>query len=163
MLLCYADSMADHYIDVHVALPEIVLRFKESRLYDIGSECLNMEGNILKLLKHFRFGGKNVDPDSFFSVSGRFEGMKTWYEQTNIGMDNLENSTIPEMHLEVSTYLDDNRTLRQKASWPQRELPKASASPSSFFDPKDALWQEWTGSKKYSSCPRQKMGKFGLN
>ena len=106
VLLCYADSMADHYIDVHVALPEIVLRFKEARFYDIGSECLNMEGNILKLLKHFRFGGKDVDPDSFFSVAGRFEGVKTWYEQINIGIDNLENSTIPEMHIEVSAYLD---------------------------------------------------------
>jgi hypothetical protein len=105
MLLCYADSMADHYIDVHVAMPEVILRLKEERLYQVGKECLNMEGNILNLLKHYHTGSRNVSPDSFFCVTGRFEGVKTWYEQINIGVDNLGNATIPKMHLEVGTYL----------------------------------------------------------
>jgi hypothetical protein len=115
MLLCYADSMADHYIDVHVALPEIVLRLKEARFYDIGSECLNMEGNILKLLKHFRFGGKDVNPDSFFSVSGRFEGMKTWHEQANISAYGLENATVSGMSLALNTHLYDRATTPPKS------------------------------------------------
>ena len=82
MLLCYADSMADHYIDVHVAMGDVIFRLKEERLYQVGQECLNMEGNILNLLKHYRSGGRNVSPDSFFCVTGRFEGMKTWYPKS---------------------------------------------------------------------------------
>ena len=104
-LLCYRNKTASHNIDVHIALPELILRLIESRTYEIGNECLDMEEPILNLLKHYRSGSRNVDPDSFFCVTGRFEGMKTWYEQINIGADTLGNTAVPQMHLEVGTYL----------------------------------------------------------
>jgi hypothetical protein len=104
-LLCYRSKTANHNIDVHIALPDLILRLTESRLYEMGSECLDMEKPILNLLKHYHTGSRNVSPDSFFCVTGRFEGMKTWYEQINIGVDTLRNATVPKMHLEVGTYL----------------------------------------------------------
>lgn len=84
-LLCYGDDMEDHFIDVHIGLPEAILRLKESRFYHIGKECIDMDSRILNLFKHYRFGNKNVAPDSFFSAGGRVEGLKTWYEQAGIG------------------------------------------------------------------------------
>lgn len=110
MLLCYADSMADHYIDVHVAMQEVILRLKEERFYDVGKECLNMEGNILNLLKHYRSGSRDVDPNSFFCVSGRFEGMNTWYEQTNVSVYHPGNATVPEISLDLNTHLYNRAT-----------------------------------------------------
>jgi hypothetical protein len=115
MLLCYADSMADHYIDVHVAMPEVILRLKEERLYQVGKECLNMEGNILNLLKHYRSGSRNVDPDSFFCVTGRFEGMKTWYEQINVSAYQPGNATVPEISLALNTHLYNRATTPPKS------------------------------------------------
>jgi len=84
-LLCYGDDMEDHFIDIHIGLPEAILRLKESRFYHIGKECIDMDSRILNLFKHYRFGNKNVAPDSFFSAGGRVEGLKTWYEQVGIG------------------------------------------------------------------------------
>ena len=77
--------MEDHFIDIHIGLPEAILRLKESRFYHIGKECIDMDSRILNLFKHYRFGNKNVAPDSFFSAGGRVEGLKTWYEQVGIG------------------------------------------------------------------------------
>jgi hypothetical protein len=85
MLLCYNGDMADHNIDVHIGLPEAILRLTESRSYDIGEECLDMEDRLVNLFKYYRFGNKNVAPDSFFSAGGRVEGLKTWYEQAGLG------------------------------------------------------------------------------
>ncbi len=85
MLLCYNGKMADHHIDVHIGLPEAILRLTESKFYPIGKACLDMEDRLLNLFKHYRFGNKNVPPDSFFSAGGRVEGLKTWYEQAAIG------------------------------------------------------------------------------
>jgi hypothetical protein len=115
MLLCYADSMADHYIDVYVAMPEVILRLKEERLYQVGKECLDMEGNILNLLKHYRSGNRNVSPDSFFCVTGRLEGMKTWYEQTNVSAYQSGNATVPEMSLALNTHLYNRTTTPPKS------------------------------------------------
>jgi hypothetical protein len=115
MLLCYADSMADHYIDVHVAMPEVILRLKEERLYQVGKECLNMEGSILNLLKHYRSGTRNVSPDSFFCVTGRFEGMKTWYEQINVSAYQPGNATVPEISLALNTHLYNRATTPPKS------------------------------------------------
>ena len=114
-LLCYADSMADHYIDVHVAMPEVIFRLKEERLYQVGKECLDMEGNILNLLKHYRSGSRNVSPDSFFCVTGRFERMKTWYEQTNVSAYHPGNTTVPEMSLALNTHLYNRATTPPKS------------------------------------------------
>jgi hypothetical protein len=86
MLLCYNGDMADHNIDVHIGLPEAILRLTESRSYGIGEECLDMEDRLVNLFKHYRFGNKKVAPDSFFSAGGRVEGLKTWYEQAGLGV-----------------------------------------------------------------------------
>jgi len=115
MLLCYADSMAGHYIDVHVAMPDVIFRLKEERLYQVGKECLNMEGNILNLLKHYRSGSRNVSPDSFFCVTGRFEGMKTWYEQINVSAYHPGNATVPEISLALNTHLYNRATTPPKS------------------------------------------------
>jgi hypothetical protein len=103
MLLCYGDDMADHYIDVHIALPEAILRLKESRFYPIGQECLDMEGRMLNLFKHYRFGNKNVAPDSFFSAGGRVEGLKTWYEQAGLGAKRHASESRPKIYLRFDT------------------------------------------------------------
>jgi hypothetical protein len=103
MLLCYKDRQAEHEIDIHIGLPELVLRLTESRFYDIGVECRDMEGRIHELLKHYRYGSRNVHPDSFFSAAGRIEGMKTWHEQAGIGF-NCPTSGSSNIRLFFDTY-----------------------------------------------------------
>ena len=103
MLLCYGDDMADHYIDVHIGLPEAILRLKESRFYHIGQECIDMEDRLVNLFKHYRFGNKNVAPDSFFSAGGRVEGLKTWYEQAAIGATWPAGAAKPTIRLSFDT------------------------------------------------------------
>ena len=104
MLLCYQGNMADHNIDVQIGLPEVLLRLTESRFYHLGEECLDMEGPILDLLKHYRFGRQHVSPDSFFSAAGRFEGVKSWREQAGIGLERPAEGTRPRIHLAFDTY-----------------------------------------------------------
>ena len=99
MLLCYQGNMADHNIDVHIGLPEVLLRLTESRFYRLGEECLDMEGPIVDLLKHYRFGWQNVSPDSFFSAAGRFEGAKSWKEKMGIGVRRRADGSKPEIYL----------------------------------------------------------------
>jgi len=103
MLLCYNGDMADHNIDVHIGLPEAILRLTESRSYDTGEECLDMEGRVLNLFKHYRFGNKKVAPDSFFSAGGRVEGLKTWYEQVGIGLKRPASESRPKIYLRFDT------------------------------------------------------------
>ena len=103
MLLCYNGNMADHNIDVHIGLPEAILRLTESRSYDTGEECLNMEDRLLNLFKHYRFGNKNVAPDSFFSAGGRVEGLKTWYEQAGVGAKRPASEAQPKIYLRFDT------------------------------------------------------------
>jgi len=99
MLLCYNGNMADHNVDVHIGLPEAILRLTESRFYPIGKACLDMDRRILNLFKHYRFGNKNVAPDSFFSAGGRVEGLKTWYEQTGVGAKRPAIESRPKIYL----------------------------------------------------------------
>lgn len=115
ILLCYRSKTANHNIDVHIALPDLILRLTESRPYEMGSECLDMEGPILNLLKHYRSGSRNVSSDSFFCVTGRFEGMKTWYEQTNVSAYHPGNTTVPEMSLALNTHLYNRATTPPKS------------------------------------------------
>ena len=103
MLLCYNGKMADHNIDVHIGLPEAILRLTESRFYPIGKACIDMDSRILNLFKHYRFGNKNVAPDSFFSAGGRVEGLKTWYEQSGIGAKRPASETRPKIYLRFDT------------------------------------------------------------
>jgi hypothetical protein len=103
MLLCYNGNMADHNIDVHIGLPEAILRLTESRFYPIGKACLDMENRILDLFKHYRFGNKNVAPDSFFSAGGRVEGLKTWYEQAGLGAKRPASESRAKIYLRFDT------------------------------------------------------------
>ena len=103
MLLCYNGNMADHNIDVHIGLPEVLLRLTESRPYDLGEECLDMEGPILDLFKHYRFGRQNVSPDSFFSAAGRVEGAKSWREKVGVGVKRLADGSNPEIYLALDS------------------------------------------------------------
>jgi hypothetical protein len=103
MLLCYNGNMADHNIDVHIGLPEAILRLTESRFYPIGKACIDMDSRILTLFKHYRFGNKNVAPDSFFSAGGRVEGLKTWYEQAGIGVKRPASESRPKIYLRFDT------------------------------------------------------------
>jgi hypothetical protein len=91
--------MADHNVDVHIGLPEAILRLTEGRFYPIGKACLDMDSRILNLFKHYRFGNKNVAPDSFFSAGGRVEGLKTWYEQTGVGAKRPASESRPKIYL----------------------------------------------------------------
>jgi hypothetical protein len=50
------------------------------------SSAVRCVSRLLNLFKHYRFGNKNVAPDSFFSAGGRVEGLKTWYEQAGLGV-----------------------------------------------------------------------------
>jgi hypothetical protein len=99
----YLGNMADHNIDVYIGLPEAILRLTESRSYDIGEACLDMEGRILNLFKHYRFGNKNVAPDSFFSAGGRVEGLKTWHEQASLGATWPAGASRPTIRLSFRT------------------------------------------------------------
>ncbi|HCU69298.1 MAG TPA: hypothetical protein DGF30_08740 [Desulfomicrobium sp.] len=103
MLLCYRGRMADHNIDVHIGLPEVLLRLTESRPYDLGEECRDMEGPILDLFKHYRFGRQNVSPDSFFSAAGRFEGVKSWQEQVGVGVRRPADGSKPKIYLALDS------------------------------------------------------------
>jgi hypothetical protein len=103
MLLCYNSKMADHNIDVHIGLPEAILRLTESKFYPIGKACIDMEDRLLNLFKHYRFGNKNVAPDSFFSAGGRVEGLKTWYEQAAIGATWPAGAAKPTIRLSFDT------------------------------------------------------------
>ena len=103
MLFCYRGKTADHNIDVHIGLPEAILRLTEGRFYPIGKACLNMDSRILNLFKHYRFGNKNVAPDSFFSAGGRVEGLKTWYEQTGVGAKRPASESRPKIYLRFDT------------------------------------------------------------
>jgi hypothetical protein len=99
MLFCYRGKTADHNIDVHIGLPEAILRLTESKYYPIGKACLDMEDRLLNLFKHYRFGNKNVAPDSFFSAGGRVEGLKTWYEQAGFGAKRPASESQPKIYL----------------------------------------------------------------
>ena len=55
------------------------------------------------MFKHYRFGNKNVAPDSFFSAGGRVEGLKTWYEQVGIGLKRLASESRPKIYLRFDT------------------------------------------------------------
>jgi len=103
MLFCYRSKTADHNIDVHIGLPEAILRLTESRFYPIGNACLDMEERILNLFKHYRFGNKNVAPDSFFSAGGRVEGLKTWHEQASLGATWPAGASRPTIRLSFRT------------------------------------------------------------
>jgi hypothetical protein len=103
MLLCYNGNMADHNVDVHIGLPEAILRLTEGRFYPIGKACHDMDSRILNLFKHYRFGNKNVAPDSFFSAGGRVEGLKTWYEQTGVGATWPAGASRPIIRLSFDT------------------------------------------------------------
>ena len=107
MLLCYQGNMADHNIDVHIGLPEVLLRLTESRFYHLGEECLDMEGPILDILKHYHFGRQNVSPDSFFSAAGSFEGVKSWREQAGIGLERPAEGSSPRIFISFSTHPRD--------------------------------------------------------
>ena len=103
MLFCYRSKTADHNIDVYIGLPEAILRLTESRFYPVGNACLAMEERILNLFKHYRFGNKNVAPDSFFSAGGRVEGLKTWYEQAGLGAKRHASESRPKIYLRFDT------------------------------------------------------------
>ncbi|SFL72618.1 hypothetical protein SAMN05421830_105174 [Desulfomicrobium norvegicum] len=103
MLFCYRSKTADHNIDVHIGLPEAILRLTESRFYPIGNACLDMEERILNLFKHYRFGNKNVAPDSFFSAGGRVEGLKTWHERASLGATWPAGASRPTIRLSFHT------------------------------------------------------------
>ena len=126
MLLCYSSDMADHLIDVHIGLPEVILRLQESRFYDLGQECLDMEGPILDLLKHYRFGYRNVAPDSFFSAGGRVEGLKSWSERTGIALKRPSSGSSPEMYLRFDTFMD------RKPGQPPRRISVTSGIASKY-------------------------------
>jgi hypothetical protein len=58
-----------------------------------------MEDRLVNLFKHYRFGNKNVAPDSFFSAGGRVEGLKTWYEQAGFGAKRPASESRPKIYL----------------------------------------------------------------
>ena len=106
MLFCYRGNTADHNIDVHIGLPDVILRLTEARFYRVGEACLDMEGPVLDLLGHYRFGYRNVAPDSFFTAGGRFEGLKTWDERAGIGLKRPANGSAGEVYLRFDTFLE---------------------------------------------------------
>jgi hypothetical protein len=85
MLLCYDDrNHGYHKIDIHIGLPQFVLRLTEDRAYDVGEECLKMDGPSVKLFKHYIVGHQNLSPESFVTAGGRVEGLKTWAEMSGL-------------------------------------------------------------------------------
>jgi len=104
MLICYRGNTADHNIDVHIGLPEAILRLTESRFYPIGKACIDMDSRLVNLFKHYRFGNKNVAPDSFFSAGGRVEGLKTWSEQAGLGVKRPASESESKIYLRFDSF-----------------------------------------------------------
>ncbi len=105
MLLCTNGRRADHNIDVHIGLPDVILRLTENRPFDICGECLTPHGPILNLSRHYRHGCEGVSPDSFFLASGRIEGLGTWSEQAGASLDRPADGGRPRIHLTFTTHL----------------------------------------------------------
>lgn len=104
-LLCTNGRTVDHNIDVHIGTPEVILHLLENRPFDICGECLSLNGPILNLFWHYRFGCEKVSPDSFFLAAGRMEGLNTWSEHVGVSVDRPASEGRPRIHLSFSTHL----------------------------------------------------------
>ncbi|MDY0228167.1 MAG: hypothetical protein RBR38_15245 [Desulfomicrobium apsheronum] len=101
VMLCYAGS-GDHKIDTFIALPDFILRIKQECAYDIGKECMDMEGATLNFFKHYHTDKHNLPSDIFWSNKGWVQGLDTWYESVRGSARRSKTETAPEISLRLN-------------------------------------------------------------
>jgi hypothetical protein len=104
VMLCYAGS-GDHKVDTFIALPEAILRIKQERGYEIGKECLDMEGTVLDFFRHYHTDRLNYPPDSFWTNRGWVQGLNSRYESVSASARRSKTETTSKISLRLSAYM----------------------------------------------------------
>ena len=101
VLLCYEGREGGHWVDTFVALPDFILRVKEDRFYEIGQECVDMEGTVLNFFKHYHTDKHNLPSDIFWTNRGWVQGLKTWDESADAFARREQTETKPKITLSL--------------------------------------------------------------
>ena len=102
---CNRGNMADHNRELHIGLPEVILRLTENRPFDICGPSLTINGPLLDLFRRYRSGSGQAVPDSFFTAAGHIEGLKTWSEQAGISLERPPAGSATRIRLRFATHL----------------------------------------------------------
>ena len=92
-------SRADHYLEVYIGMPDVILCLTENRPFDTCGPCLTVNGPILNLFRMYRHGSENVSPTGFFFSAGRVEGLKTWSEQAGMSLERPPSESLHRIRL----------------------------------------------------------------
>lgn len=105
LLRCCNGSKADHNLEVHIGMPDLILRLTDNRPFDTCGPCLTINGPILNLFRHYRHDDVRVPSESFFFSAGRVEGLKTWSEQAGISLERPPAGSLQRIRLRFATHL----------------------------------------------------------